>query len=111
MTYVPTAHGRVRVRGYDQARLLAKALARRRGWQYQALLSRTGSGRQVGSTRQQRFTQLETAFKLDSSRKAIEGHILLVDDVLTTGASVEAASSVLKSAGAKTIDVAVFAQP
>jgi ComF family protein len=111
VTHVPTAQSRIRARGYDQAQLIAKALAKRRNWHYAPLLSRSGSFRQVGASRKQRFKQLEHAYTAQKSSLILGSHILLIDDVLTTGSTVEAASSVLKAAGAKTLDAAVFAQP
>ena len=111
VTHIPTANSRVRVRGYDQAELIAQGLCARRGWQYTPLLLRYGSARQLGAKRSQRFAQLENAFVVRNPRLAAGSHILLIDDVLTTGATVEAATRTLKEAGAKTIDAAVFAQP
>lgn len=110
IVHIPTANNRVRIRGYDQAKLIAKSLAKKRGWQYKTLMIRTGKSRQVGSSRLERFKHLEKAF-LPVRTSTINGaHILLIDDVTTTGATIEAATKVLKNEGAKTIDVAVFAQ-
>lgn len=107
---VPTATSRVRQRGYDQVGLLARYLARQRQLVWTRAVTRLTQSRQVGSGRQQRLTQLQNAF-LVTKPKIIEGaHILLVDDVVTTGATLEAVSRVLKQAGAKTIDAVVFAQ-
>lgn len=111
VAHVPTANSRVRARGYDQARLVAQELCRHREWQYASLLLRRGSARQLGARRSQRFTQLENAFSIRSPELIAGAHILLIDDVLTTGATLEAAARALKQAGAKTIDAAVFAQP
>lgn len=109
--HLPTARHRIRVRGYDQARLIAREVCTRRKWNYSPLLLRRGTARQLGATRKQRFEQLEDAFVLRNPRRIHNMHILLIDDVLTTGASIESAARVLKEAGAKTIDAAVFAQP
>lgn len=109
VTNVPTANTRVRVRGYDQSKLIAKCLAKRRGWQYVEVLERLGSSRQVGSSRKKRLSQLESAFRPTKSVKG--AHILLIDDVVTTGATLGAASKTLKAAGAKIVDAAVFTQP
>ncbi|MGH7195925.1 MAG: ComF family protein [Candidatus Saccharimonadales bacterium] len=107
---VPTASSRVRQRGYDQAELIARTLAQGTGAKYGKLLIRRGQSRQVGSKGAIRIKQLEHAF-VPCRPKIIAGsHIILVDDVLTTGATIEAASRTLKSAGAKTVDAAVFAQ-
>jgi ComF family protein len=111
ITHLPTASSRIRVRGYDQAQAIAKALAKRRGLPYMALLGRKGSARQVGASRTSRFEQLQGVFFAKNAKNVSGAHILLVDDVLTTGASVESAAARLKASGAKTVDVAVFAQP
>ncbi len=111
VSHVPTANSRVRKRGYDQSKLIAENLCRLRGWQYQPLLVRTGKSRQVGSGRKERFAHLEKALHLSRNAKVAGRHVLLVDDITTTGATIEAAAKVLKDTGAKTVDVAVFAQP
>lgn len=107
---VPTATRRARQRGYDQAKLLARQLAKRGGLAYMDCLQRRGQAHQVGSSRQQRLRQLQTAFRLKSRYDMRGRTIILVDDVLTTGATLEAASEVLKAAGAQHIDAIVFAQ-
>jgi ComF family protein len=111
ISFVPTASSRVRQRGYDQAKLIAKELSKRRGWEFSELLLRRGSSRQVGSSREKRIKQLEKAFMAKNLVKIKGKHILLVDDVVTTGATLEAASKELKKAGARLIDAVVFAQP
>lgn len=109
VTYLPTTPSRVRVRGYDQSRLIAKEFAYRRGLLCDDLLIRVASTRQVGAGRQTRFDQLREAFEAKHPEKAQGQRVLLIDDVLTTGASIESASLVLKDSGAAVIDVAVFA--
>jgi len=106
---VPTSSQRVRQRGYDQALVLARELARRSGRRYLPCLVRVGQQHQVGASRHQRVTQLSGAFRVNKS--SVSGaHILLVDDVLTTGATLQAAARVLKAAGAKRVEAIVFAQ-
>lgn len=109
VTYVPTANVRVRQRGYDQAALIAKALARRLQRPCLPLLARIGSQRQLGQLRQTRKQQMLHAFRPINLSATQNKHILLVDDVLTTGATCEAAASVLKQAGAKRVSAIVFA--
>lgn len=106
---VPTANRRVRGRGYDQAVLLAKALARRTPGRYASLLVRQGSQEQIGASRQQRAAQLARAFAV---RRPIPPNtrILLIDDVMTTGATMEAAAAVLRAAGARTVGALAFAR-
>lgn len=106
---LPTANKRVRQRGYDQATLLARELGNILQLPHKRLLSRLGQSRQVGTTRRQRSAQLASAFRVTS--KTLPGtHVVLVDDVLTTGATLESAAQVLKQSGAKQIDAVVFAQ-
>lgn len=110
VTFIPTANNRVRMRGYDQAKLIARALSMRRGWLCLPLLTRTTSFRQVGSGRKERFAQLSDAFAARNKKLIQNSKILLIDDVLTTGATIESAAKALKNSGAKTIDAAVFSQ-
>jgi ComF family protein len=105
---VPTANKRIRMRGYDQAELVAKHLARRRGLRCHNFLRRLRTTRQVGSGRRQRFMQLESAFISIHSEKILGKHLLLIDDVLTTGATLESAAQTLKKAGGAQVDAAVF---
>lgn len=109
--HVPTANNRVRIRGYDQSRLIARSLGRRRSWSSHELLWRHGSSRQVGSSREVRLKQLKDMFKPLKPNIIKGAHILLIDDVVTTGATLEEASRVLKGAGAQMVDAAVFTQP
>lgn len=108
---VPTATSRVRRRGYDQAALLARELARQTKRPAAPCLVRTGQQHQVGARRQQRLRQLATAFRAKNSSTVRDGHVILVDDVVTTGATLEAAAAVIMAAGAKRVDAVVFAQP
>lgn len=108
--HIPTANKRVRMRGYDQSEEIAKSLAKIRSLPRESLLKRTGKSRQVGSGRSDRFKHLKDAFK--AKRYDLNKmEILLIDDITTTGATIEAAAKVLKKAGAKTINAAVFSQP
>lgn len=105
---IPTASSRVRERGYDQAVLIAKELARLTGLPYVPLLVRRGNQRQVGQLRNARKKQMLDAFYVRESTIASR-HALLIDDVLTTGSTCEAAATVLRKAGVKRVSGAVFA--
>lgn len=110
LVHLPTAASRVRQRGYDQADLLAKALAAKTDQPYAPLLGRLGSQRQVGASRQQRLAQLAGAFRVTRPYLLAGRTIVLVDDVMTTGASLETAAAALKKAGAKRVVGLVFAR-
>lgn len=108
VTYVPTATGRVRARGYDQSGLVARHLAKRLNTPYRSLLARHGQTRQLGTDRLQRKKQMQRAFSM-RGRLPEQTHIILVDDVVTTGSTLEDAAGVLKQAGARTVTAMVFA--
>ncbi len=109
ITYVPTATSRVRVRGYDQTRLIARELATIRGLKCQRLLIRTGQARQVRSSKSQRAAQAAGSYRPVSGLSA-DRTVLLIDDIVTTGATLESAAKVLRSAGVKHVYAAAFAQ-
>lgn len=107
---IPTATSRVRQRGYDQAELLCRAVSGRTRLPSRRLLQRHGQSRQVGTTKTERSDHLAKAFRIPVPRHVVGKHIILVDDVLTTGATLETAARTLKRAGAKRVDAIVFAQ-
>ncbi len=108
---VPTATGRVRQRGYDQAKLLARELAKQKRLPYLDCLARHGQAHQHGLSRQDRLIQLTVAFRVRRPKAVLDSNILLVDDVVTTGATLEAAAATLKTAGAARISAVAFARP
>lgn len=107
---VPTATSRVRRRGYDQARLLARALSRQSGLPMLPLLARRGQHHQVGADRATRLAQLSGAFRVPHPVLAHDRHLILVDDVLTTGATLTAAAAALHATGARRVSALTFAQ-
>jgi ComF family protein len=107
---VPTATSRIRQRGYDHADLIANHFANLRGLSKINAACRLTQSRQVGANRHQRKTQLIGAFTIIRPDAIKGANILIIDDVATTGATLEALAGSLKSAGAKTICAAVFAQ-
>lgn len=109
VTPLPTATSRVRQRGYDQAALIAHDFARTAALPYRETLRRVGQQRQTGSDRKHRVKQMSNAFIV---RSHIEGitHALLIDDVMTTGASLEAAAHTLKKGGVERVSALVFAR-
>jgi ComF family protein len=110
IVHVTAASSRVRLRGFDQSALIARELARLKGLRHMHVLGRTGQQRQVGASRDIRSTQMEDAFRPLSPAVIKDARIILVDDVLTTGSTLEAAAKVLRDAGAKVVGAVVFAQ-
>ncbi len=107
---VPTATSRVRQRGYDHAYLLASELARRRQFKWLRAVTHLTQSRQVGSSRQQRLTQLADNLVVTKPAFVKGRDVLVVDDVVTTGATLEAMARALKQAGAKSVNALAFAQ-
>jgi len=110
VTYIPTATSRVRLRGYDQSRLVAKALAARRGLVFAPLLIRHGQTRQVGADRKHRIEQAAKNYSVRNNASIAGKEILIVDDIVTTGATLESTAVLLNRAGAKRLYAAVFAK-
>ena len=108
---VPTATSRVRERGYDQAVVLAQRLARHSGLPCRQYLVRLGQAHQVGASRAKRISHMRGAFRVVRALEIKNARIVLIDDVCTTGATLEAAARALRQAGAKQVDALVFAQP
>lgn len=105
---VPAAPARVRRRGFDQAALLAAALARRRGLPLASCLERRGGGvSQVGRGRGARRAALAGAIRVRSRPPPV---VALVDDVVTTGATVGACASALRDAGCERVIVLAYAR-
>lgn len=110
VTFVPSVSSRQRQRGYNQARLIARALAHDLRVPLVATLGRLGKARQVGSTRKQRLNQVKDTIYAIRPVQAKGPKCLIVDDVLTTGATLSECARVLKEAGAKEIAGAVVAK-
>lgn len=108
ITSVPISPQRYRERGYNQSELIAKALAKRTGLPYRSLLTRSNSGHQMGRSRPERLVAVQGAFV--ASKTLANESILIVDDVITTGATLNECAGVLRAAGAKRIWGAVVAR-
>jgi ComF family protein len=101
-------------RRFNQSALLAEVISRRSGVRvlYSGLRRVKATAQQVGLARSERASNVQGAFKAAAhGRVAVEARrLVLVDDVLTTGATVEACTRALLRAGAAQVDVLVFAR-
>lgn len=106
--HVPLHAKKRRKRGFDQAELLARALAALLDKPYVRALRRDRN-----TSSQTRLSPLQRRDNVNGAFSALEpvfGRVLLVDDVLTTGATASACARVLTDAGAAGVTVATFAQ-
>ena len=94
-TYIPTISSHIRQRGFDHAKLLAKEFSRQSKLPLSGLLKRKWQYTQVGAGR-----------KTNVSGK----NILIIEDVISSGATITAASELLMNNGAKSVETLVFAQ-
>lgn len=107
---IPLHRSRQWQRGFNQARLLARETGRHLALPViEELIRVKATTPQTGLLREQRLTNVQGAFAVHDPRKVQGKRILLVDDVLTTGATVEAAASKLLQAGALAVAVVTLA--
>jgi ComF family protein len=99
---VPLDPGRLRDRGFNQAQLIAKPLARMLGIPFRScLLVRTRPRpSQIRLTRRERWETVRGAYATHQTAQVDKLRVLLVDDVFTTGATLDACSKALKEARA-----------
>jgi len=105
---VPLGPSRLRVRGYNPPRELARALPRRVD---PLALERPCDGpTQVGASREARKAQVRHAFRVRYPRSLENRRVLLIDDVVTTGATLAACAEVILAAGARTVRALTLAR-
>jgi ComF family protein len=111
---VPLHWRRAWSRRFNQSGALARVIERQTGVKLasEALRRVRPTEQQVGLSRTQRASNVQGAFRVAPDRKAdIAGRrVVLIDDVLTSGATVDACARALLRAGAAQVDVLVFAR-
>ncbi|HKI67117.1 MAG TPA: phosphoribosyltransferase family protein [Solirubrobacterales bacterium] len=101
---VPTARLRSYARGFDPAAELARSLAARTDLPLSACLTRRGGGRQVGRRRAERIGHPPVI----QARGEAPRSVLLIDDVLTTGATLSSCAQALRNSGAIRVAAITF---
>jgi ComF family protein len=100
VTWAPTSSARRRRRGFDQAELVARQVARQLGLPSRRLLERAaGTGPQTGLGRHRRLAGPAFAVRPDVRGR----RVLVVDDVVTTGSTLRAAADALVTSGANAV--------
>ena len=108
---VPLHSARRRERGFNQAEVLAELLSKRTGVPLLDGLRRTRyTTTQTRLDRRERMENLRNAFRVRQSSAVFSRHLLLVDDVFTTGSTVDECARVLRLAGAASVRVVTVAR-
>ncbi len=108
---VPLHRRRERFRGFNQARILAQAVSRTaRAPLLEALVRVRDTPPQRGLPRSKRLKQLGSAFKLKQGLDLSGSRVVLIDDVLTTGGTLESCAQTLLDAGVRDVRCYVLAK-
>ena len=110
VTWVPVSPQTLKDRGYDQARLLAEETARALGQEAIPLLAKTGRNRTQSSLEgaDRRWKNVRGFYTVPGPALLTGKRVLVIDDILTTGATLEAAARALRQAGAVQVVAAAF---
>ncbi|GAB2761273.1 ComF family protein [Salinimicrobium soli] len=108
---VPLHKTKLRKRGYNQVEKFGRALAEKLNVPYidDVLVKRSGSGTQTLKKRLARWGTLDETFVLEQPEKLENSHVLLVDDLVTTGATLEACAHQLLQLKGMKISIATMA--
>jgi competence protein ComFC len=108
VTSIPSHAKKVRMRGYNQAACIAQEFACTRGFEYKEVLVKTcHTQSQTEYSREERYDNVKNVFTVQGE---IPKRIILVDDVITSGATLEEATRVLKEAGVEYVWCIVVAR-
>ncbi len=110
VTFIPSGEERMKERGYNQAELLAKEVGKVLDLPVIECMTSDDSAHQVGLSAKERYENALGRFAVKDNVNLKGMRIIVVDDVLTTGSTMSAASVQLKNAGAEYILAATVAQ-
>lgn len=113
ITWAPVSRKRLKSRGYDQAELLCRALARELGMTPERMLEKhTDNPAQSGmSSAEERRKNARGVYRVTDAERVAGARILLIDDIVTTGATLSECCRVLRAAGAADVVCAALATP
>jgi len=110
---IPATRAALRRRGFDHMALVAEEFSRLTGVPQRGCLAKSGSRDQRTLSREDRLANMAGVFAVESREdatylKVAKPRVLLLDDVFTTGATLDSAAAFLKRAGASHVDVVVL---
>jgi ComF family protein len=110
VTWVPTTPNRIRHNGYDHSYLIAKNFAKLRGLTYRKLINKKIDTPLHNLKKQERINAIKDYY--EKNKLAIEKNskIILIDDIATTGTTINYVSKLLKKSGAQEVIACVFAK-
>lgn len=102
---VPLSRKRILIRGYNQSEIMAQHISRQLDWKINTtgLIRKIHTHSQVGLNSQQRLKNVRNIFEVRNKEDFLNKRILLVDDVITTGATMRECARILKKSGAREI--------
>jgi len=109
---VPLHIRRLRSRGFNQSLILARALGKKHHLpvEFSLLKRRKMTHTQIGLNQKEREQNIKNAFEVSDPKQVAGQHIILVDDVLTTGSTVNECAKTLKKEGAARVVVVTLAR-
>jgi ComF family protein len=108
---VPLHPAKLRIRGYNQSDAIAKGMSASMNteWSADIMIRKIFTDTQTRKKRFARFENVSSVFELLTAQKIINKHILIIDDVMTTGSTFESCARILLDNGAAKISVAALA--
>lgn len=111
ISWVPLSRKRLRERGYDQSEIIARAVADKLGLPCERFLEKTKNNKRQSTlkNREARKSNVVGAYRCVAEEKLLCKRVLIVDDIVTTGATLSECASVLKKAGCLEVYAAAVA--
>lgn len=101
---VPPRKGKIRKKGWDQIEEVCTFLEKRYGLKVYRVLERNTAGQQKKLSREQRLESIKSAYSLKPGTCGLPSSVCLIDDVCTTGSTLESCAEILKAAGIQKVN-------
>ena len=108
---VPLHRKKIRLRGYNQCTFIAEGISQTMNISFteNALLRNVATESQTKKGRYTRYENMLEVFSISNPKDILNKHVLLIDDVITTGATLEACANILLTNGAAKVSIAAIA--